>query len=118
MPTVTIEGGQLVVALSAWERFVALRGPVTVPVSSVSSVVFEPDPWQALRGIRAPGTGFPRTIAYGVWRWTGEGRDFVAVLGRRPAVRIDLTPDALFSRLLLTVPDPQATIAAIESQLG
>jgi hypothetical protein len=113
MPAVNVQNGRLVVELSTWERFAAMRPGVSVPLSAVQSAVVESDPWSALRGLRAPGTGWPGVIAYGVWRWTGEGRDFVAVLRRRPAVRIDLAAGLPFSRLLITVPDPGATVAAV-----
>jgi hypothetical protein len=121
VPAVNVQDRQLVVELSSWERFAAMRGGVSIPLSAVQSAAVEFDPWSALRGIRAPGTGWPGQIAYGVWRWTatarrsasGEGRDFVAVRGRRPAVRIDLTPGLLFARLLVTVTDPDATVAAV-----
>ena len=113
MPAVDIRNGQLVVELSTWERFAAMRGGLSVPLSAVQSAAVEPDPWSALRGVRAPGTGWPGRIAYGVWRWTGEGRDFVAVLGRRPAIRIDLAAGLDYSRLLITVPDPEATVATV-----
>ena len=36
------------------------------------------DPWAELRGIRSPGTGWPKRIALGTWRFSG-GKDFVAL---------------------------------------
>ena len=115
MSTISVEDDQLVVRLSRWGQLAALRGPVRVPLSEVRSVAVEPDPWSALRGIRSPGTGWPGAIAYGTWRMTGEGSDFNAVRGRGPAVRVDLAPGAPFSRLLVTVADPEATVDEIDS---
>ena len=77
----------------------------------------EQDPYSALRGIRAPGTGVPRMCAYGVRLMTGGRPDFAAVHGRGPAVRVELGPDAPFGRLLVTVDDPQTEVAALQTQL-
>ena len=76
MAEVAVVDGQVVVRLSGWERAAAFRGDVAVPVWAVRAVVREPRPWAALRGIRAPGTGWPGVIAYGVRRRFGERPDF------------------------------------------
>jgi hypothetical protein len=106
---------ELVVTLSSWERVAAMRREVRVPLGAVRSICADPDPWSALRGIRAPGTGIPGVIAYGVRRLTGAGPDFAAVHGRGPAVRVDLGPGAPFSRLLVTVADPRSTVEAVRA---
>ena len=62
-------------------RSQGFHGDIAVPLSAVREVSVEPDPWSALRGIRAPGTGFPGVIAYGVRRMTGGRPDFAAILG-------------------------------------
>ncbi len=90
-----------------------MRGDVRVPLSAVEAISVDVDPWCALRGIRAPGTGFPGMAAYGVRRLTGDRPDFAAVHGRGPAVRIELSSDAAYRRLLVTVTDPDATVAAL-----
>jgi hypothetical protein len=106
---------ELVVTLTGLERLAAMRREVRVPLGSVRSVCADPDPWGALRGIRAPGTGIPGVLAYGVRRLTGTAPDFVAVHGRGPAVRVDLAPEAPFSRLLITVADARSTVAAVRA---
>lgn len=108
-----IEGDDLVIALTALERAAALHGDVRVSRGLVRSIAVEPDPWCALRGIRAPGTGFPGVVAYGIRRATGDRPDFAAVHGRGPAIRIELEPPSQFARVLVTVADPEATIAAV-----
>jgi len=110
-----VQRNELVVSLSGLERLAALRTDVRVPLSSVEAVAAEPDPWCALRGFRAPGTGIPGVIAYGVRRMTGARPDFAAVHGRGPAVRVELRPQARFGRLVVTVDDPPATVAAIRA---
>jgi hypothetical protein len=106
---------ELVVRLTTLERLAAMRREVRVPLGSVRSICADPDPWSALRGFRAPGTGIPGVIAYGVRRLTGSAPDFAAVHGRGPAVRVDLAPGARFSRLVITVADARSTVAAVRA---
>jgi hypothetical protein len=110
-----VHQNQLLVRLTGLERLAAMRREVRVPLGSVVSVCTEPDPWSALRGIRAPGTGIPGVVAYGVRRMTGAAPDFAAVHGRGPAVRVDLAPEAPFGRLVVTVADPDRTVAAVRA---
>jgi len=71
----------------------------------------------ALRGIRAPGTGIPGVIALGTRRFDG-GKDFAAVRGDRSTVRVDLGDGSPFGRLVVSVDDPDSTVAAICSAAG
>lgn len=113
MPALETDGDALVVRLSRAEQLLAFRGDVRFPLSAITSVDVEPDPFGALRGIRAPGTGWPGVIAYGVRRYAG-GRDFAAVRSKRPALRIDLDDSAPFARLLISIKDPQAWVEMIK----
>lgn len=118
MAALTIRGSELIVALKPLERVAAFHGDVRIALSAIRSVSLELDPWCALRGIRAPGTGIPGVIAYGVRRATGDRPDFAALLGRDPAIRIELAPPAPFARLLISVRDPEAVIAAVARGTG
>lgn len=117
MATMAIERDALVVRLSALEKLAAFRGDVTVPLANVEAIAVDEHPWEALRGIRAPGTGIPRVVAYGVRLLTGGRPDFAALRGHRPAVRVELCAGAPFGRLLVTVPDATATVAAARATL-
>ncbi|HEY5189444.1 MAG TPA: hypothetical protein VII87_10450, partial [Solirubrobacteraceae bacterium] len=86
MASLAVDGTELCVRLTALEKLAAMHGDIRVPLSSVAEVRVEPDPWCALRGVRAPGTGVPGVIAYGVRRGTGGRPDFAAVHSRGPAV--------------------------------
>jgi hypothetical protein len=118
MASLAVEGNELVVQLSRWERAAALHGDVRVPLAAVRSVRADRDPWSALRGIRAPGTGWPRAIAYGVWRLTGGRPDFAAVLRGRPTVVVELDPPSRFGRLLVSVSDAEITVASVRAAAG
>jgi hypothetical protein len=117
MARLTVEGPQLVVGLSWLEKLGALSGNVRVPLRAVRFASAEPDPWAALREIRAPGTGIPGVIALGTRRFSG-GRDFAAVLGHRPAVRVDLDEESPFARLVVSVTDADGTAAAVRGAAG
>lgn len=114
MAELVIEGSDLVVRLSRFEKVGALRGDVRVPLSSISDVGVAAESGRARRGLRAPGTGLPSVLYLGNW-WHRGGWDFLAIQPRKPAVRVDLTPGGRYVRLLVTVPDPERTAAKIES---
>jgi hypothetical protein len=115
MATLAVEGSDLVLGLSLIERVAALRPGVRVPLSSVLAVEVTDDPYGRLHGIRAPGTGIPGLVAYGVWRLTGARPDFVALAGRRPAIVVSLGPAARFERLIVSLPDPEPVASAIRA---
>ena len=118
MAALVIEGDELVVQLSRWERLAALRRDVRLPLAAVRSAAVEGEPWRALRGIRSPGTGWPGRIAYGTWRLTGDRKDCAAMLKGRPVVRVEADPPSPFSRLLVSVPDAEATSAEVRAAAG
>ncbi|MGI9185071.1 MAG: hypothetical protein ACR2GZ_08925 [Solirubrobacteraceae bacterium] len=113
MATLAVQGDELCVSLTGLEKLAAMYAGVRVPLAAVSTIAVESDPWGALRGIRAPGTGIPGVIAYGVRRATGGRPDFAAVHGRGPAIRVELGAAARFARLLVTVADPAGTVATV-----
>ncbi|HET6874998.1 MAG TPA: hypothetical protein VFH70_09480 [Acidimicrobiales bacterium] len=116
MATFVITGDMLRLHLSAWERAAAFHGDITVPLRAVTGVEVDDNPFGSLRGMRAPGTGIPGVIAYGTRRYRG-GRDFAAILARRPAVRVDLDPAlSPFSRITVSAPDPEHVVRQISSQ--
>jgi hypothetical protein len=100
MAEYSVEREDLVVVMSGLEHLGALRGDVRVPLSSVHAVRVSIDPWSELRGIRAPGTGFPGVIALGTWRGR-FGRDFAALYGSQAAVVVELE-GAEFRRLIVS----------------
>jgi hypothetical protein len=118
VPTLAIEGPELVVHLSLAEKLAAIHGDARFSLSSVTDVVVEPNVWAALRGVRAPGTGVPYVLAYGRRRWLG-GKDLAFVRGgRRPGLRVDFDDASPYARLVVTVADPQASAVAIRSAIG
>jgi hypothetical protein len=115
---ISAQSDELYLSLSRQERLMAFHGDVRIPLASVQRVSLEPDPWGALRGIRAPGTGIPGVVAYGVRRMTGERPDFAAVHGREPAVRVWLDQRSPFAQLLVTVSDAENSVRQIQAAAG
>lgn len=118
MAMVSVTDDEVRVELSAWERTVALHAGVRAPLAAVREVSIEPHPWSALRGIRAPGTGIPGLLSYGVRRMTGDRPDFAVIRRGRPVVRIELDPPSTFARLLVSVRDAEATVSTLSAAMA
>jgi|SRR5581483_9880266 len=111
MATLAVEGDELHLHLSRWEKLGAFHSDIYVPVDSITDVDVVPAGLSVVRGLRMPGAGFPGVIALGTWRYRG-GPDFVAVYRNRPAVVVTLR-DRLFTRLIVTVDDAEGVAADI-----
>jgi hypothetical protein len=112
----SVEDGDLVLHLTGLEKMEGLHGDIKVPRSSVRVVRWVADAWPELRGIRAPGTGFPGVIAVGTRRGSGT-KDFAVVHGKRPAVVVDLD-GAEYNRLVVTDDRAEARAAELNKELG
>ena len=102
MASLTVVDTDLRVGLSTWEQVGAMCGSFSVPLASILSVQRFDDARSAIRGIRAPGTGWPRRIALGHWRWSGF-HDFVAVYRRDAGYMIELEGHR-FDRIVISAP--------------
>jgi hypothetical protein len=116
MARLEVDGADVVVRLSWLERLGAFGAGPRVPVAAVTAVRVSADPWRELRGVRAPGTGWPGVIALGTRVYKG-GRDFAAVYGRRPAVVVELA-GAAYGRLVVSAADAEAAAAAVGAAAG
>jgi hypothetical protein len=113
MARLRVEGDRLVVRLSALEKLGAFIGhDPRVPRSAIRDVRVSENPWAELRGIRAPGTGWPGVISLCMRRYEG-GRDFAAVYGKNPDVVVDLTDGAPYRRLVVSCKSPVNVAATI-----
>jgi len=106
MAQLTLDGDELVVRLSAFEKLGAMRGDVRVPLATVSRVRVSEHPWSELRGLRAPGTGVRGILSLGTRRGSGF-RDFAAVYRGRPAIVIEAR-GTTFDRLVISSSDAEA----------
>lgn len=85
------QNGTLTYKLSALETIGAFSFSPTASVENILDVKLVDNPWttEVLRGIRAPGTGFPYRIMLGTMRHR-EGKDFCVVYKRRPVIVLEL----------------------------
>ena len=117
MATLTVEQQSLTVRLSLLERLGAFKlTDPTVPLASVRLVRVSEQPYSELRGIRAPGTGFPGLIALGTRRYQG-GRDFAAVYRNRAAVVVELK-DAAYGRFIVSYDDPARAVNELRASIA
>jgi hypothetical protein len=101
MARLLLHPDRLEVILSTAEKTLSLRREnIVVPRASIRSATLTDDPWIWVRGIRAPGTAIPLTLAVGQWKFHG-GKDFLVLKGTKPSVVIDVA-DEEFSRLIIT----------------
>ena len=113
MASLMREDGDLVLRLSPIEKLGGLHGDIRVPLAAVQDVDVRRQPFGELRGIRAPGTGLPRRIALGTWRYRG-GKDFAALYRGKPGVIVRLR-GAPYRRLLVCADDADAVAAGIRA---
>ena len=113
MARLLLHPDRLEVILSTAEKTLALRREnVTIPRSSIRSATLTDDPWIWVRGIRAPGTAVPLTLAVGQWKFHG-GKDFLVLKGTRPSVVIDVA-DEEYSRVIITTKHGMELIAKLQ----
>jgi hypothetical protein len=112
-----IEGDELVVRVTGWQRLWAFHGDVRVPLSAVRAVDVPANQWLALRGWRSTGVAFVGKAALGKRRH-GSGWDFTALTdAHHDAVRISLNGNE-FEQLLVTVPDAPAVADTVATAAG
>jgi len=116
MADLVVEGSDLVVQMSGLEKLGALRADVRVPLSAIREVRVSDRPWSELRGIRAPGTGWPGLIALCTRRGAGI-KDFSAVYRQRPAVVVECG-GAEFDRLVISRADAAEKARMLEQHLS
>ena len=115
MAELDIDQADLVVHLSPLERLGSMHGDVRVPRSAVREVRVAARPFAELRGLRAPGTGFPGVIALGTWRRRRGRKDFAAIYRGRDAVVVELDGAvAGYGRLVVSVADAAAVVARVQ----
>ncbi|GAA3441624.1 alpha/beta hydrolase family protein [Planomonospora venezuelensis] len=90
MATMTVTGGELVLALDRGEKVAGLHGDIRVPLTAVRDVTVVENGVAGARGLRSPGLAVPGRTKVGTWRRPGN-RAFVTVRRGVPAVRVSLS---------------------------
>ncbi|GAB3703939.1 hypothetical protein GCM10027598_03390 [Amycolatopsis oliviviridis] len=115
MALVTIDGGELVVVIEGLDKLWALKSRLSIPLANVRGATADPGITADPKGIRAPGAHVPGVITAGTFHLDGE-KVFWDVKDASKAVVIELA-DERYTRLVLQVDDPRATVALVEGAL-
>jgi hypothetical protein len=117
MTTIEIAGTDLLVHVQGFDRFLALKSELRVPLDHVAGA--EPAGAEArelFHGFRASGSNIPGVVVAGSF-WEHQGHVFWDVHHAERAVAIRLH-DEKYVKLIVEVEDPAATIATIRSALS
>lgn len=115
MPTVEIVNNNLKIELSGAEKFAALSGSLSFPMSHVNTVAIDDEVVDHL-GLRAPGVHLPGVFAAGTYYHDGD-RQFVFWHEGDSAVTITLT-DEKYDRVILGVPGSKADAEALVARIS
>ncbi len=115
MARVTIDGENLLIEIEGADKLWALKSRLSVPLGNVRGVSADPGGTEGPTGLRAPGTYVPGVITAGTFHVDGE-RVFWDVHDPTKAVVVELS-DQRYSRLIIEVDDPRATLALIEAAI-
>ena len=108
-----VVGDRITYELTPIEKLGAFGNSPTANVTNLVTYFREENPWtvKTLRGIRAPGTGFPYVIMLGTL-WHRKGRDFCVVYKRRPVLVLEFRNEK-FKRWV--IPMTEANFAVVNS---
>ena len=115
MTKVSVSDGKLLVEVQGWHMLWALKSRLEIPVEHISAVRRATD--ERVQGLRLPGTFVPGVITAGTYYERGGKRVFWDVHDHERAIAIELH-DERFSKLIIEVADPEATIREILNSLG
>ena len=110
-----IEGDSLRYDMNWLENLGAFGRDPKSKISDLKSVTRHQNPWttEVLRGIRAPGTGFPYLIMLGTM-WHRRGRDFCVVYKRKPVLILEFSGEG-FKRWV--IPDNEENLRVLKSAM-
>ena len=115
MAQISIDGDDLVVDVRGMDKVWSLKSRLTIPLAHVRGATADPGIVEEPKGWRGPGSHVPGVIVAGTFHQDGE-RVFWDEHDKTKAVVIELKDDT-YSRLVVQVDDPRATVELVESNL-
>jgi hypothetical protein len=115
MTRISIQNDDLVVEIEGLDKLWSLKSRLVIPLANVRGATADPGITGEPKGVRAPGTSLPGVITAGTFHQDGE-QVFWNVRDGARAVVIQLA-DERYTRLIVEVTDPGATVALIERAL-
>ncbi|MFJ8795710.1 hypothetical protein [Streptomyces sp. NPDC102462] len=116
MALIRIDGDNLVVVIEGLDKLWSFKSSLTIPLANVRGATADPGIAADPKGIRAPGSHVPGVITAGTFHQEGE-KVFWDVKDPSKAVVVELA-DERYTRLVLQVDDPRATVALVENALA
>lgn len=117
MARIELTAKSLVVHIEGFDRILALKSQVEVPLSHVMGAQIDPDRANKVwAGLKTPGTHLPGLLTEGSF-WQAEGWVFFDVHDIKKAISICLT-DEHYRQLVVEVAEPVSTVAAIQQAIG
>ena len=113
MAKVTLDDENLIVEMQGLDKLWALKSRLEIPLRNVRGATADPGIVKEPKGFKGPGTQVHGVITAGTFHVDGE-KVFWDVRDAANAVVIELR-DEKYSRLIVEVADPRATVALIES---
>lgn len=115
MASVTVVNNEVQLQLTMSEKLAGLLRDLRVPLSSVTSVRVLADPFDGIRGLRAPGLSIPGRTRIGTWR--GHGKTFAVARRDTPALQLELA-DEKYARIVVSLPDAEGAALRIRGAAG
>ena len=114
MTEVEIGDGRLRVVVEGFDKVLALRSTLEMPLSHVRRASQDPEALRERHGLRLAGTSLPGVVAAGTF-FDGEWW-FLDVHHPERAVKIDLDHEH-YAALIVEVADPEGTVRAINAAI-
>jgi len=119
MTRIEITDTMLIVNVEGFDKILALKSQLQVPLSHVVGAEIDPHIDEEFRrlfvGIKAPGTGIAGVVRAGTW-YTNAGKVFWDIHHPENAITIHLADDT-YNKLLIEVENPVSTVAVIQEAI-
>lgn len=117
MAEIELTAAAMIVRVTGADRIFAFKSELTIPLEHVVGAARDEDEARGwCHGARDPGTNVPGVITAGTFHRHGE-RVFWDVHHPERAIALTLR-DENYTKLVVEVADPDATILAVEAALG
>lgn len=118
MVDVTIEGDRVIFEIEGWDKFWALKSRLEIPLDHIKSVSVDEEAAKGWwHGVKLGGSDLPGVITAGTFYAKGRLVFFDTHTPDHTIV-VELDDHEKYDRLILQVPDPTATAAAINKVLA
>jgi hypothetical protein len=115
--TVAVTDESLTVQVTGFDRILAFTSTITVPLAHVTGITKDAtEAGKTFHGLRLPGTAIPGVLTAGAFLKSGEWT-FWDVHDPDKAVILSLNHEH-YSRLVVGVDDPGATVEAVRAALA